>query len=160
MRLPDLQESIGDVVRSLRGLKGGMTQRELAERMAALGFEDWSQRVVSDIEKGRPSRGKVKAGRRDLSVRELYGLALIFGKRPSDLFVECFSGPLEYDKHAKPIPGPVVRAWLNAHVELELSWNSETKRHSFRHLGVNHGIDPEALLTLLTYTGAKPKEAE
>ena len=57
-----------------------LTQKQLAEKMRALGFTSWARTTVSEVEgSGR---------RRQVSVPELLGLAIVFGVGLDDLLWE------------------------------------------------------------------------
>lgn len=82
-RPADIRRSVGETVLVER-TRRRITQRQLAEQMVALGYLEWRQRTVSDIESGRR-----KTGQRAVQAEELFGLALVFGMSPSDLLAEC-----------------------------------------------------------------------
>ena len=91
------QQTVARRVRELRETRG-ISQRSLAERMERLGH-NWAISSVS----------RVEAGKRDVSIDELFSLALAFGEKPTAL-LDTGSDSVAVGGHV--IPAQLFKDWM------------------------------------------------
>jgi transcriptional regulator with XRE-family HTH domain len=115
-------ETIAANVRHERRVRD-WSQDDLADRMTGLGYA-WTQRIVSYVE---------RAGR-DLTVDELFGLAMLYGVEPLDLMDprgprQDATEPLRFGRSS--VTPRLAAAWLHGDVHVThgdgyLSWEPVT----------------------------------
>lgn len=102
-----LTDVVADNARGRRQEKGH-SQREVAERMTALGHP-WTQATTSELERGD----------RGVNVDELAALALVLGATFEEL-LDPGGAKLDYGHPKGPMGGRAARSWLRSESRIEI----------------------------------------
>lgn len=111
-----ITDVLADNTRAYR-LLGRLEQTDVAERMASLGHP-WTRQTVSDVERGR----------RNLTVDELLGLAMVFGVSIGALLDPMAPdgrgrAALDHATDAEPLPAPTGSTWAHSRSVVVLRWD-------------------------------------